>query len=196
VDNTLGLFCALTPHQLLATLFAAPPKGGMDDSGGGGFMALCGSCICPLIIVIPFVIAAWKIFSKAGRPGWESLVPIYSHWVLVKEICKLEPLWFFLGFVPIANIVAAWKICQELAKKFGKSDMFGIGLFFLGPIFALMLAFGDAKYIGNKKKRYDDEDEEEEAEEEEEEDRPRRNRRDDDDEGEERPRKRRRDDDD
>ena len=59
----------------------------------------------------------------------------------------MEPLWFFLGFVPIANIVAAWKICQELAKKFGKSEGFGIGLF--SPRTHLrsgMLAFGDAKY--------------------------------------------------
>jgi hypothetical protein len=186
VDNKLGLLCTIPTS---ATLFAQKGGGGGDGGAAAGMlgtMACCG--IFWLVIVLVFVIAAWKLFTKAGRPGWESIVPIYNNWIMVTEVCKLEPLWFFLGFVPLVNLFAAWKVCMELAKKFGKSDMFGMGLFFLGVIFFPMLAFSDAKYQGKKKKKYDDEDEEEEEE------RPRRSRRDDDEE-EERPRRSRRDDD-
>jgi len=188
VDNAFGLLGAL--NSPAAALFAQ--RGGGDDAGGGMMALCCG--IVPLIViglmVVVFVIAGWKIFTKAGRPGWESIVPIYSNWILVTEICKKEPLWFFLMFVPIGNIIAAWVISQEMAKKFGKSEAFGMGLFFLAPIFALILAFGDAKYQGRSKGRssYDDDEDEDE----EEDDRPRRSSRDDDDDDDDRPRRGRR----
>ena len=139
--------------------------------GGGGFLFFA-------VIVILMIAIFWKVFTKAGQPGWAAIVPIYNQWVLVTEIAKKEPLWFVLLLVPFVNIVASWVICQEVAKKFGKSEMFGIGLFLLGPICWAILAFGDARYQGAKagyKKRYDDEDEDEE-EEEDEDDRPRRRR--------------------
>jgi hypothetical protein len=123
-----------------------------------------------ILFLVIFVIQ-WKVFTKAGRPGWESLVPIYNTWILITEICKLEAKWFIFSLIPFLNIIAAWVICQELAKKFGKSETFGIGLFFLTPIFLAILAFGDARYQGGRRSRrddYDDEDEEEEEEEEEE----------------------------
>lgn len=130
-----------------------------------GAIAAMGTCFLfvGILLLIIFVIQ-WKLFTKAGRPGWESLVPIYNTWILVTEVCKKEPLWFILSLIPFVNIVAAWVICQELAKKFGKTEGFGIGLFFLTPIFMAILAFGDAEYIGNRKKRreyagdFDDED--------------------------------------
>jgi hypothetical protein len=149
----------------MLSLFAQRGGAGGADAGAlGGLMACFGSC--GLVFVLFFVIMVaigWKIFTKAGQPGWAAIVPIYNTWVLVTEICKKEPLWFILTLVPIANIVASWVICQELARKFGKSDAFGIGLFFLGPIFGAMLAFGDAEYRGRRGGRsraiddYDDE---------------------------------------
>jgi hypothetical protein len=87
--------------------------------------------------------------------------------------CRQEPLWFFLAFIPIGNIIAAWVVSQELAKKFGKSEGFGIGLFFLGPIFLAILAFGDAEYRGGRR-RYDEDDDEDDH------DRPRKKKRGDD----------------
>lgn len=131
-----------------------------------GVIAAMGTCFLffGILFLVVFVIQ-WKVFTKAGRPGWESLIPIYNTWILITEICRLEPKWFIFSLIPILNIVAAWVVCQELAKKFGKSDTFGIGLFFLGPIFLAILAFGDAEYRGGGKRRssdYDDDDEEEE----------------------------------
>ncbi len=150
------------------TLFAQQNKADADAAAAGGIMASIMACAgtCAIIggvlFLVIFVIQ-WKIFTKAGQPGWAALVPIYNAWILVTEICKKEPLWFFLCFVPIGNIVAAWVLCMELAKKFGKSETFGIGLFFLQPIFLAILAFGDAEYQGGrsskKKSKGDDDDE-------------------------------------
>jgi len=51
-----------------------------------------------------------------------------------------------LMILPIVNIVIAFIVYIELAKKFGKSGGFGVGLIFLGIIFFPILAFGDAEY--------------------------------------------------
>ena len=118
---------------------------------------LVGAGIFFLVIFVVNALIGWKIFEKAGQPGWASLVPVYNQWILVSEICKKEPLWFVLFIIPCTLPVAAWVICMELAKKFGKSDMFGIGLFFFTPIFAAMLAFGDAEYEGSSLDDFDDE---------------------------------------
>lgn len=158
----------------LLSLFAQQNDVG-GDSGGLGALACCGPFLIAfsLMFLMIFVIM-WKVFDKAGQPGWAALVPIYNQWILVTEICKKEPLWFILGFVPIGNIISAWVLSMELAKKFGKSEGFGIGIFFASPIFLAILAFGDARYQGKgglkKQSRYDDE---EDYEDEDENDRPR-----------------------
>lgn len=164
------------------------PELPVDAAAGLGCLAFF--VIGMLFLVVLTIVIGWKIFEKAGRPGWESIIPIYSHWVVVVEICKKEPLWFFLEFIPIVNIVATWILCQELAKKFGKSEGFGVGLFFLGPIFAAILAFGDAEYQDGRRRRYADDYDDDY-------DRPRRKKKrddDDDDDEDDRPRKKKRDD--
>ena len=98
------------------------------------------------IIIISFV-SFWKIFVKAGGPGWAILVPIYNIIVMLKIAGK--PLWcLFLIFIPLVGIVFAIMVGIEFAKKFGKGVGFGLGLAFLGFIFGPILAFGDAKYEG------------------------------------------------
>lgn len=180
----------------MLTLFAQKAKNAGDADAAAGMAAACFGTfgIVFLIFILLAFAILWKVFTKAGQPGWAALVPIYNHYVLVMEICKKEILWFILAFIPIANIIAGWVVSQELAKKFGKSEAFGIGIFFLGPIFLAILAFGDAEYEGGRRsrsKKYDDEDDD---------DRPRkRSRRDEDDEEEDeapRRRKKRRTDDD
>ena len=166
----------------MLTLFAQQ-RGNADAdaaAAAGGIMACFGGFLIVYLILIAIVIVGmWKVFTKAGQPGWASIVPFYNSWILVTEICKKEALWFILQFIPLANIVAAWVICQETARKFGKSDAFGIGLFFLPFIFWPMLGFGDAQYQGRGKKKRRDYDDDEDDEEEEE--RPRKRRRSDDD---------------
>lgn len=93
------------------------------------------------------IICMWKLFTKAGKKGWASLVPVYNIIVML-EIAEL-PMWYLALFlVPFANVYAMFKIYIEIAHKFGKSTGFGIGMVFLGIVFIPMLAFGKVEYKG------------------------------------------------
>lgn len=106
------------------------------------------------IFYILLVIAMWKVFTKAGKPGWASIIPVYNV-VVMFQIIGLNPWLLLLYLIPVVNLVVAivFSIMQasRLSKAFGKGTGFAIGLFFLNPIFLLMLGFGDSKYIGIQK---------------------------------------------
>jgi hypothetical protein len=120
-----------------------------DAAAAGAGMFLC--CACPLIVllvaVVPMFIAQWKIFEKAGEPGWAGIVPIYNAMVLAR-ICGKDELYGLLCFIPLVGIVFSIILVLELAKSFGKDTGFAIGLILLPYIFMLILGFGRAKYIG------------------------------------------------
>jgi Family of unknown function (DUF5684) len=118
-----------------------------DNAGGvlGGLLGMCCNCVILLGIVVAFV-GMWKVFEKAGQPGWAGIIPIYNAYILTTEIARKEILWFVLLLVPCVNIVAAVIICIEVAKNFGKDPAFGIGLALLSPIFFPILGFSDAKF--------------------------------------------------
>lgn len=99
-------------------------------------------------IVVITIVAKWKIYEKAGQPGWASIIPIYNIYVLLKIVGK--PGWWLLLliFVPIVNAVLAIWMVNLLSKSFGKDVLFTLGLLFLSPIFYLILGFGNAKYVG------------------------------------------------
>jgi hypothetical protein len=113
---------------------------------------LCGGIgfVFWLAVIVVIIAGMWKVFEKAGQPGWAAVVPFYNVYVLTIHIAKKEILWFVLWFVPFVNIVAAIIVSIEVAKKFGKSELFGVGLALLGFIFYPMLGFGDAQYQGGK----------------------------------------------
>lgn len=124
---------------------------GYDSVKSASILAGVGAFtwVISMAISIFTIVCNWKIFKKAGRKGWESIVPIYNV-IIELEIAGL-PMWYIaLLFVPFANIYAVFKINIELAKKFGKSTGFGVGLVLLSPIFRAILAFSDdAVYEGN-----------------------------------------------
>jgi hypothetical protein len=93
------------------------------------------------------LVCMWKIFTKAGKPGWAALVPFYNTLVTLEFLGR--PWWFLLlMFVPIANVVIEIIIIFDYAKSFGKSTAFGFGLLFLSIVFIPILAFGSSRYIG------------------------------------------------
>lgn len=100
------------------------------------------------IALIVFIFASmWKVFTKAGKPGWAAIIPIYNIIVILEIVGK--PIWWIVLFlVPIVNLVISIIVYIELAKSFGKGTGFGLGLVFLGPIFFPILGFGDAVYHG------------------------------------------------
>ncbi|MER2561319.1 MAG: DUF5684 domain-containing protein [Myxococcaceae bacterium] len=122
----------------------------MEDSGGGN---AAGAIVGLLILVIELGILAvmiagmWKLFVKAGQPGWAAIVPIYNTYVMT-QIVGRPILWFILTFVPCVNFVAMVLIMIDLAKSFGKSTGYAIGMILLPFVFIPMLGFGDAQYSG------------------------------------------------
>jgi hypothetical protein len=102
-----------------------------------------------LALCIGIIAGVWKVFSKAGKPGWACLIPIYNVIVLLQIIGR--PWWWLvLLLVPIVGIIVAVMVSIELAKSFGKGAGFGVGLALLGPIFFPILGFGNARYLGAK----------------------------------------------
>lgn len=102
-----------------------------------------------LAVVVLMIVATWKVFTKAGEPGWAIFVPIYNAIVWLR-ICGKPGWWIILLIIPFVNFIIALLASLGMAKNFGKSAGFGIGLWLLSPIFILMLAFGDAKFQGQQ----------------------------------------------
>lgn len=96
-------------------------------------------------LIVLMLVSHWKIYTKAGKPGWACIVPIYSIIVLL-EIVKKPMIWILYLLIPIVNIIFFIKLSIELAKVFGKDTGFAVGMIFLPFIFIPMLAFGDATY--------------------------------------------------
>jgi uncharacterized protein DUF5684 len=101
-----------------------------------------------LAVVILEIVAMWKLFTKAGRPGWAAIVPIYNLYVLVK-VAGREGWWVILYFIPLVNVVVWFIVAIDIARNFGRSTGFGIGIALLSFIFIPILAFGDARYVGS-----------------------------------------------
>ena len=99
------------------------------------------------IAVIVFeIVALWKVFTKAGKPGWAAIIPFYNYWV-AWEIVGKPGWWMFFSFIPIVNIVFAIILCLQIAPRFGKGTGFAVGLIFLGFIFLPIMGFDSSKYI-------------------------------------------------
>ena len=98
-----------------------------------------------LAIVILFIASFWKIFTKAGEPGWACLVPIYNAIVFLR-IAGKPWWWLLLLLIPLVNLVIMIMVTISFAKAFGKDVGYAISLIFLGFVFYPMLAFGDSTY--------------------------------------------------
>ena len=103
-----------------------------------------GTSLVMLAISILMIVSYWKIFVKAGKPGWAAIMPIYNF-IVMSEIAE-KPWWYVLLLcVPIANIYAMVVVYNGIAKKFGKSTGYTVGMIFLPIIFVPMLAFSKTK---------------------------------------------------
>lgn len=127
-------------------------------------------------IVILTIVAVWRVFEKAGKPGWAVLVPFYNAWTLAEvgdqsgwwglvmtlSIIRyddlnannrtLENLVFLFTLIGIAIY---FKISLNVAKNFNQSNSFGIFLALIPIVGYPMLAFGPApfKTTRNRKRK-------------------------------------------
>jgi hypothetical protein len=103
--------------------------------------------IAGLAVAVLMVAATWKVFSKAGKPGWAAIIPIYNMIVLLQIVGK-PAWWVLLMLIPVVNLIVCIIVYIELAKAFGQGAGFAIGLLLLGIVFFPVLGFGPAKYVG------------------------------------------------
>lgn len=119
-----------------------------SSSAATGIMAFLGiMLIVGFVIMVIMIIAYWKIYTKADKPGWAAIIPIYNIIVLLEIVGK--PVWWIVLFIiPGVNVIFVIWTINLLSKSFGQSEGFTIGLLLLGFIFYPVLAFGKYKYIG------------------------------------------------
>jgi hypothetical protein len=115
------------------------------DAAAGA--AGAGIMIVWLALVVLMIAAMWKVFQKAGEPGWAAIVPIYNLYIILK-IAGKPAWWLILFLIPFVNLVVAIIAYVAFAQAFNKGVGFALGLAFLAPVFWPILAWGDSRYAG------------------------------------------------
>lgn len=121
----------------------------MENCSACSAPGICG-LVAPIIglgFAIFMIVTMWKLFTKAGQPGWATLIPIYNAYVMLK-ISGKPGWWLILLFIPLINLIISIMALIGLARNFGKGGGFAIGLLLLPIIFYPILAFGDDEYQG------------------------------------------------
>ena len=135
-----------TLTSLAATITINGETSTVSDSDFFAFFgAIMAVLFIPVLIVcILSIVAMWKIFTKCGEAGWKSIIPIYNMVIMLK-IVGINPLWILTMVIPIVGSLAGLLLTIvmniRLAKGFGKSEGFAVGLILLSFIFDLILAF-------------------------------------------------------
>jgi hypothetical protein len=119
-------------------------------------LALFGLGMILLAGYVVSLIGMWKVFTKAGQPGWAVLIPIYNFIVLLR-VAGLPWYWVFtplVAFIPTLVAIACMALAiitfHRISTRFSQGVGFTIGLTLLAPIFWLILGFGDSKYVGEQ----------------------------------------------
>lgn len=145
----MGVFNLLAQTQDITPVTTSYDVTTTTVQTSGGFWAALGAMwLVWLIIFVLAVVAYWKIFSKAGEAGWQSIIPIWSTIVLLKIVGR-PWWWLLLMLIPVVQIVIFIIVMLDLGKSFGKSSVFSIfGLIIFSLVGYFILGFGDAKYVG------------------------------------------------
>ena len=106
----------------------------------GGVAGCTGLCVGVVIIA-----SLWRIFSKAGQPGWAAIIPIYNLFVMM-QICNKPPYWMVFFFIPFVNLVAGILMANALSRSFGKGVGFTVGMILLPIVFYPLLAMDNEPY--------------------------------------------------
>ena len=113
----------------------------MENGFSPGLIFIC------LAIAVFGIAAMWKVFEKAGQPGWAAIIPIYN-WYIMTKIAGKPGWWVLMLLIPFVNIIFAIWLYNMISKSFGKDEGFTVGLVLLSIIFWSILGFGSAKYLG------------------------------------------------
>lgn len=120
-----------------------------DESMGSGFLAGIGigGTLIGLAIAVLAIAGLWKMFEKAGKPGWAAIIPIYNVIIMLEIVGK--PLWWVIGiFIPCINIVVIVWVTNLLMKSFGKDVIYTVLALIFPYIIYPMIGFGSDRYMG------------------------------------------------
>ncbi|MGC3947638.1 MAG: DUF4199 family protein [Chryseolinea sp.] len=123
-----------------------------EANGISSTKIILSSLLSGLVIDVIFLFlvimmeSMWKIFKKAGKDGWAAFVPFYNT-ITMLDIVGKPVLWFFLMFIPIVNVILGIWVINLLAKRFGKSDGFTVGMIFLPFIFYPLLGLSEEQMM-------------------------------------------------
>ena len=145
-----------------------------DDFGaaaGGlaaGVIILIGIIVLiALAVAVVSIIGQWKMFTKAGKPGWAAIIPFYNQWIACR-IAGISSWWVvlilvcelvgsvipFIGWIislaaSIGSIYMMIVLAVSTARAYGQSDGYAVGYILAAPIFYCITGFGKAKFVGN-----------------------------------------------
>jgi len=109
---------------------------------------LIGALIVVLIMIVIIYAAYWSIMKKAGKEGWDGIIPIHNE-ICLLEICGIPKYMWLLNLIPYFGSLAFIIILGiYVAKSFGKTGGYAVGLILLPVVFYPMLAWGSARYVG------------------------------------------------
>jgi signal peptidase I len=109
-----------------------------------------GNIIFLILVLISFA-GLYKIFEKAGLPGWKALIPVYNFWV-VGTIINRPKWWGLIMIVPGVNLIMYGVYGFHLARAFKKRTTNDLLLASLMPYlyFAYLGFTKEIKYFGVK----------------------------------------------
>jgi Family of unknown function (DUF5684) len=117
------------------------------SASAAGVAASALSAIVWLAIYVVLVVGTWRVFRKADRPGWWSIIPLWNAIVLLQITGRSG--WWVLGyFVPLLNLFVHIRWGIEMAQSYGRGIGFAIGLILLEPLFLVILGFDGSRYLG------------------------------------------------
>lgn len=137
----------------------------------GLYFSLTAVCVIVAVALVAlFIVAEWRILTKAGEKGWKSLIPFYNIFVS-HHIVGMSHAWFIAEvitwiaeavfeivkmphtvvlvfgiitgvFTVVSELVHIIKICN----CFGKGTGFKIGMVLIPDLFLMIIAFGKSEY--------------------------------------------------
>ena len=133
-----------------------------------------------LAFFIIYLVSYWMLFKKANVPEWKSIIPFYNVYKMYDIVWETKYFWLSIGLTFVHAIfsyliqnvfttgilmiiftvlrlivlffscMVEYFFCRNLARSYGKGDGFTFGLFFLYPIFILILGLGSSRFVGKR----------------------------------------------
>lgn len=104
-----------------------------------------GLSLLSLVFWALSIVGLWRLFEKAGKPGWAALVPFYNLMVLL-ELLDHSAWWLLLLLLPLVGLIAWLILCADLAAAFGRGTWYAVGLCFVPGVFLPLLGLDGSHY--------------------------------------------------